>query len=423
MKKKTINILGLLAITTLLLGKVANAQTSENITINNGELYILPNSLVATHFDFVNTNDGVVINDGTLELNQDYTNLGTVGFTPNRQSGQTIFKGINHLATGDSPSFFQHIEFNTTNINNGISLQNDFVIEGNSAFKQGIVTIDSLAGGAILFGNQASASNASDKSFVIGSIEKEGAQSFMFPVGRNAYYRPLGIGQSSTNQNYFVSAYRLENPTENRPEQNKMGVLRVVDNQEYWELRNDGSAENVIITLSWHDQTTPEAILNDSENIRVARWDTEKNLWVDEGGMVDQNNQTVTTSVPAEGYGIFTLALAKPNVILPDDVVVYNYVSTNGNDKNDFLLIDNIERYPNNQLEIFNRYGVKVFETTNYGSQDNIFRGYSDGRATFGGSNKLPSGTYYYVLVYERTDAEGASQRIKKVGYIHLEND
>src|SRR5690606_8062347 len=112
------------------------------------------------------------------------------------------------------------------------------------------------------------------------------------------------------------------------PQENKMGVLRMVDNQEYWELRNTGGQETVIVSLSWNDQTTPAELLRDTENLRVIRWNPETNLWVDEGGIVDQSNQTVTTSVPAEGYGIFTLGLAKPDVILPDDVVVYNYVST-----------------------------------------------------------------------------------------------
>ena len=415
--QKIIKHTGLLLV---MLGSSAFAQTNEAITVNQGEMYILPNSLVSTHFDFVNTASGVLINDGTFEINQDYDNLGMVGFTPNRTSGLTVFKGANQLAAGNSPSFFQNTEFNATG---GMQLQNDFVIEGNSYFKQGIVAIDSLSGGAMLFGDQAMALEASDDSFVIGSVEKEGRNQFTFPIGKDDYYRPLGIAQSAATQNYFVSRYKLENPTERFPQENKMGVLRIIDNQEYWELSNTGGQETVIVTLSWHDETTPAELLRETENLRVVRWDSDKNLWVDEGGIVDNGNQTVTTSVPAEGYGVFTLGLAKPNVILPDDVVVYNYVSSNGNDKNDYLLIDNIDRYPNNQLEVFNRYGVKVYETTNYGSNGNVFKGYSEGRATVSGSNKLPSGTYYYILVYEKTDNDGVSQRIKKVGYIHLEND
>ena len=389
--QKIIKHTGLLLV---MLGATSFAQTNEAITVNQGEMYILPNSLISTHFDFVNTASGVLINDGTFEINQDYENLGMVGFTPNRTSGLTVFKGNTHIATGDSPSFFQNMEFNATS---GMQLQNDFVIEGQSYFKHGIVAIDSLSGGAMMFGDKATALEASDDSFVIGSVEKEGNGAFTFPIGEDEYYRPLGIAQSANTQNYFVSKYNLEDPTTRFPQENKMGVLRMVDNQEYWELRNTGGQETVIISLSWHDETTPAELLRDTENLRVIRWNPETNLWVDEGGIVDHSNQTVTTSVPAEGYGIFTLGLAKPNVILPEDVVVYNYVSTNGNDKNDYLLIDNIDRYPNNQIEIFNRYGAKVYETSNYGSKGNVFKGYSEGKGTVG-SNKLPSGTYYYVL-------------------------
>lgn len=422
MKKRTINKFGLLTV-ALMLGGAAFAQTNETIITNQGELYILPNSLVSTHFDFVNTNEGTVINDGTLEINKNYQNLGLVGYTTNQTSGLTVFKGTNHLLSGDSPSFFQNVEFNTTNIADAVNLQNDFVIQRNSHFKRGIVTINHANGGAILFGNQAVALDASDESFVIGNVEKSGNNEFVFPIGEDAYYRPLGIAQSAATQNYFVSTYKLENPTSIFPQENKMGVLRLIDENEYWELRNDGGPETVIVSLSWHQETTPAELLSDTENLRVVRWNPETNLWVDEGGIVDHSNQTVTTSVPVEDYGVLTLGLAKPNVILPDDVVVYNYVSTNGNDKNDYLLIDNIDRYPNNQIEIFNRYGVKVYETTNYGSNGNFFKGYSEGRATVSGSNKLPSGTYYYVLFYEKADSDGSLRTIKKVGYIHLEND
>ena len=91
-------------------GSSIYAQTNEAITVNQGELYILPNSVVSTHFDFVNTANGVLINDGKFEINQDYENLGLIGFTPNRTSGMTVFKGNAHLATGDSTSFFQNFE-------------------------------------------------------------------------------------------------------------------------------------------------------------------------------------------------------------------------------------------------------------------------------------------------------------------------
>ena len=68
--------------------------------------------------------------------------------------------------------------------------------------------------------------------------------------------------------------------------------------------------------------------------------------------------------------------------------------SPNGDGINELLVIRGLENYPNNQLTIFNRWGEIVFEGKPY---TNNFDGTSTRGVTIGG-NKLPSGTYYYIL-------------------------
>jgi len=145
-------------------------------------------------------------------------------------------------------------------------------------------------------------------------------------------------------------------------------------------------------------------------------------LWVDEGGIVDVDNKTVSTPTSLEQYGFFTLGTVKTDKLLKGDVVIYNFVSANGDGQNDFFRIDNIDRFPNNKVEIFNRWGVKVYDTSNYNSNDNVFRGYSEGRVTMNKKEQLPSGTYYYIISYEYKDESG-SRMIKKTGYLHLETN
>lgn len=75
-------------------------------------------------------------------------------------------------------------------------------------------------------------------------------------------------------------------------------------------------------------------------------------------------------------------------------IIVYNAISPNGDEKHDFLEIENINAYPDNHVYIFNRWGDKVFE----------IRGYDNARASFngtankGGGRDLPAGTYYYTI-------------------------
>ncbi|MCM5662722.1 Ig-like domain-containing protein [Galbibacter mesophilus] len=83
-----------------------------------------------------------------------------------------------------------------------------------------------------------------------------------------------------------------------------------------------------------------------------------------------------------------------------EEIRVHQLVSPNGDGQNDELKIYGIENYPNNSVKIFNRWGVLVYETESYGQGNNVFRGYSEGRVTVSQKNKLPVGTYYYVIDY-----------------------
>ncbi|WP_232285890.1 T9SS type B sorting domain-containing protein [Aquimarina agarilytica] len=74
---------------------------------------------------------------------------------------------------------------------------------------------------------------------------------------------------------------------------------------------------------------------------------------------------------------------------------IYNEFSPNGDGMNDVFYIDCIDRFPNNKLTIYNRWGNIVYEKEGY---DNTFEGISNGRVTLYPSDKLPVGTYYYVL-------------------------
>ena len=74
------------------------------------------------------------------------------------------------------------------------------------------------------------------------------------------------------------------------------------------------------------------------------------------------------------------------------DCWIPNVVTPNGNGKNDVLLIPCAEQFPNNELRVFNRWGDKVYSTTNY---------QNDWAATYKG-NTLPAGTYYYMFQQSR---------------------
>ncbi|WP_379952735.1 gliding motility-associated C-terminal domain-containing protein [Dokdonia sp. R78006] len=77
------------------------------------------------------------------------------------------------------------------------------------------------------------------------------------------------------------------------------------------------------------------------------------------------------------------------------DLEIFNEISPNGDGVNETFVIQGLQNYPNNVLRIYNRWGNIVFEEANY---KNNFDGTSNGRATVERGEKLPVGTYYYLL-------------------------
>ncbi len=90
-------------------------------------------------------------------------------------------------------------------------------------------------------------------------------------------------------------------------------------------------------------------------------------------------------------------------------LVVPDIFSPNNDGVNDRLLIKNIDKYPNNSIKIFNRWGNKVWEA---GPYLNNWDGTNQFGVTVGG-NELPVGTYFYIL--ELGDGSDAYK-----GYVYL---
>ncbi|WP_417938431.1 gliding motility-associated C-terminal domain-containing protein [Flagellimonas hadalis] len=112
-----------------------------------------------------------------------------------------------------------------------------------------------------------------------------------------------------------------------------------------------------------------------------------------------------------------------PNYLDPDlgettieEIDVINVITPNGDGIHDVLNIKGIENYPNNTVRIYNRWGVMVFQTKSYNTSGNVFDGTSQGRVTVDSDNKLPVGTYFYVIDYE--DQGGNTKQLS--GYIYI---
>ncbi|MCV6631115.1 MAG: gliding motility-associated C-terminal domain-containing protein [Flavobacteriaceae bacterium] len=129
----------------------------------------------------------------------------------------------------------------------------------------------------------------------------------------------------------------------------------------------------------------------------------------------DPNNNDDLSDDDTDGDGI-------PNYLDPieDDsstkIEVSELVTPNGDGKNEFWRIKNIELYPENEVYIFNRWGVEVFHTKSYINRINAgFTGESQARVTVNKDKLLPAGVYYYIIKYKE---EQQSKQIKGFFYM-----
>ncbi len=85
-------------------------------------------------------------------------------------------------------------------------------------------------------------------------------------------------------------------------------------------------------------------------------------------------------------------------IVLPDtDFFIPQVFTPNGDGKNDFFVIKGLNGRKV-KLTVFNRWGNKVYENNEY---DNSWDGYPNVRTLVVGGDKLPQGTYYYVLEFK----------------------
>ena len=142
--------------------------------------------------------------------------------------------------------------------------------------------------------------------------------------------------------------------------------------------------------------------------------DEQGNLIMPQGAPVKEYEFTYDLCIKGHP-GACKTATIKVEVIKDKPLTIYNGVSADGDGHNDYFKIDGIEYYPKNNLKIFNRWGVLVYEKDGY-SNEAPFDGYSNGRAAISADSKLPQGTYYYILEYEDSDDQSHTEK----GWLYL---
>ena len=276
--------------------------------VNLGDFYVKDGGLLWSQFSFENRNPGKFINDGTAVFLSDVINDGDFGFSPLLNTGLVRLEGpVRQSLTGSRELNFWNLQLDN---DSGFSLGTSSNSFGEVNFQNGIVAATS-ANSIFGFGLGGNSINSSDASFVDGKVGGEAGSEFLFPTGDDFYRRFLLASPVQGGENLKLNArYFLEDPGNQFPRDLTARNVLLVDDAEYWELENLTAADSeLILTLSWRDVTTPPFILGEINRLGIVRWNEDSGLWVSEGGVVDFDEQLVTSQVLLSETGVFTLGI------------------------------------------------------------------------------------------------------------------
>jgi hypothetical protein len=103
--------------------------------------------------------------------------------------------------------------------------------------------------------------------------------------------------------------------------------------------------------------------------------------------------------------------------IIDSNLSFFNLITIDDNDLNKELIIQGIEQFPNNSIEIYNRYGNLVWSGINYDNVTNTFKGMASVSGVVSQGSYLPTGTYFFILSYPN-DCEKSELK----GFIQIDN-
>jgi gliding motility-associated-like protein len=104
-------------------------------------------------------------------------------------------------------------------------------------------------------------------------------------------------------------------------------------------------------------------------------------------------SSTTYTLIASDNNGCRGVDTVRVRVEPSDELVFYSAFTPNADGVNDYFYIGNLQKYPDNVLKIYNRYGQVIYTSANY---NNDWNGEYQG-------DKVPTGTYFYIL-YTNTD-------------------
>lgn len=213
----------------------------------------------------------------------------------------------------------------------GITTNTPTIISNNLDLVSGIVTLDD--NDYMSFLNDATVTNAKDESHVDGIVRKTGNDAFIFPIGDEGAYHPLGISAPASITSEFSAEYFLDDHGVGAAADG--GMVKVSD-CEFWVINRTQGTDVVSATLYWNSPSSfchTDYITSGFESqLQVARWSG--SLWNNlghtnlQGAAADGTDGHFTSSVtlPDANLHVLTFGSLALENMLPVTLLAFDVV-------------------------------------------------------------------------------------------------
>jgi gliding motility-associated-like protein len=358
---------------------------------NNGALISIKANTILSVYDSL-INNGEIINNGNLVMAGAWLNNKTY----DAGQGQITFNSSDNQIINHNDQSFSKLIISGGGEKKFLA---NITITDQFTLTNGVLT--SANGAKIIFKETAQITGGSDASHIRGPVYHQGGGDKIFPIGNGTVYLPVELKNiSGSTPQIGITDVELTSAI-----LKKSSSLSDISSTRYWQIdKVSGSLDNTRIILPVRGENV---LLTDTQKAVVAQAQSLDSNFENIGQSFFDGTSSngKITSDKAPTFPFVTLATAENN-----GLIVYNAVSPNGDGLNEFFRVDNIGKYPNNTVTIFNRWGDKVFEISSYDNKERVFRGNTE-------SNKeLISGTYFYLI-----NKNDGSEQVN--GFLSLKRD
>lgn len=266
------------------------------MTNNGATLSISTGTIVQVNSDFTNKSGSNLVNNGTLNIKGNLTNDQTMNVA---SSGVLKLEGtVSQTVSGSAPYFAKDVVFNNAS---GITISKSLKADGEIKFQNGLIVASNSSEPVVFSANATvSATNApSDASHINGYVIKEGTGAFVYPIGDDTRYQPVGVNLTANG-----SGLKAKYNATDAGAVPLSGSLLSYNNQEYWDLTPTTSAIGKV-TIYWDDYKNPP--ITNISDLLVAH--QTGGSWISEGATVIAGTTTLgsVTSNDVSTWSPFTL--------------------------------------------------------------------------------------------------------------------